>query len=191
MQCDCGVTHTVLIQATPIAFAQCYAANPYCKAYEPSDAQLFNSHITASSLCLQHEVLQQRLTEEVGPDFTHLVVQLLQQKPSQRLSAAQALELPCCVRMQQQQQQQVKVRVQTMAPLAVQARLSGRIVSLMSPGRGPEIARMLRATQLVAVQMVHLQLTELMSKACTVNLLLMSALQTQVRSSIWRNAAEA
>ena len=78
----------------------------------------------------------------------------------------------------------VKVRVQTMAPLAVQARLSGRIVSLMSPGRGPEIARMLRATQLVAVQMVHLQLTELMSKACTVNLLLMSALQTQVRSSI-------
>ena len=63
--------------------------------------------MTDSLLCLQREQLKQQLTEKVGPEITHLVLQLLQQKPTQRLSAAEALQLPCCatVLLQQQQQQ--------------------------------------------------------------------------------------
>ena len=54
----------------------------------------------------QREGLQQELEEKVGPDVAHLVLQLLQLKPGQRLSASQALELPCCATVLQQQQQQ-------------------------------------------------------------------------------------
>ena len=54
----------------------------------------------------QREGLQQELEGKVGPDVAHLVLQLLQLKPGQRLSASQALELPCCATALLQQQLQ-------------------------------------------------------------------------------------
>ena len=63
----------------------------------------------------QREGLQQELEEKVGPDVAHLVLQLLQLKPGQRLSASQALELPCCATVLQQQQQQQQAQAQESA----------------------------------------------------------------------------
>ena len=61
----------------------------------------------------QCELLRLLLTKEVGQDATDSVLQLLHYKPDQCLSAAQALELPCCAtEMQQEQEQQQQQRQQ-------------------------------------------------------------------------------
>ena len=52
---------------------------------------------------VQREQLGEQLTERVGPDAAHLMLQLLQQ-PTRRLSAAQALLLPYCADTSSQQQ---------------------------------------------------------------------------------------
>ena len=56
---------------------------------------------------VQREQLERQLTECVGPDAAHLVLQLLQPKPTQRLSAAQALLLPNCAKTLSEQQSAV------------------------------------------------------------------------------------
>ena len=53
---------------------------------------------------VQREQLGEQLTACVGPDAAHLVLQLLQQKPRERLSAADALALPCYAKILSQQQ---------------------------------------------------------------------------------------
>lgn len=64
--------------------------------------------MTDNLLCFpQREQLQQQLTEKVGPEMTHLVLELLHQKPVQRASAAEALDLlPCATLLHQRQQRQ-------------------------------------------------------------------------------------
>ena len=53
---------------------------------------------------VQHEQLEEQLTACVGPDAAHLVLQLLQQKPRERMSAADALALPYFAEILSQQQ---------------------------------------------------------------------------------------
>ena len=60
-----------------------------------------NSHV------VQREQLERQLTECVGPDAAHLVLQLLQWSLAQRLSAADALALPYCAKTLSEQQSAV------------------------------------------------------------------------------------
>ena len=75
-----------------------------------------------------------------------------------------------------------------MAPHPVQVRRSSCIVSLMVQGRGLKIVRMVRATHLTAVQMVHP--TALIRRACTIDTLLLTALQMRVALQNRRMLAE-